>query len=224
MRYLPCVEIVSKPECPVVGSVIWLHGLGSDGNDFVSVVPELKLPSALNLRFLFPHAPSLPITVNGGYRMPAWYDIFEVDIDRKVDEEQLRFSAGQVHALINREIERGIPSEKIIIAGFSQGGAVAYEAALSFGKPLNGLLVLSAYFATHETIAVAAENQHISILIQHGTEDSVVAEVLGRRAYRLLADRSYNAVYESYSMDHTLCAEQVHSVSRWLQARFLLLG
>jgi phospholipase/carboxylesterase len=219
MNYLPCVEVQSNPQTDVAGSVIWLHGLGSDGHDFASLVPELNLPSTLNLRFIFPHAPSMAITINNGYVMPAWYDIFELSLDRKIDVAQLRASAEQVHALIEREIGRGVPSEKIIIAGFSQGGAVAYEAALSFTKPLAGLLALSTYFATHETLIENAANKSISILIQHGSEDAVVDEVLGQRAYRQLLDRGYAVQYESYPMEHTLCGEQVDAIAKWLQER-----
>lgn len=219
MNYLPCVEVQSNPQAELAGSVIWLHGLGSDGNDFVPVVRELHLPATLNLRFIFPHAPSMPITINNGYVMPAWYDIFELTLDRKIDAAQLRASADQVHALIEREIERGVPSEKIVIAGFSQGGAVAYEAALSFAKPLAGLLALSTYFATFETVVENAANKKIPILIQHGSEDSVVDEVLGQRAYRLLTDRGYAVQYDSYLMEHTLCGEQVEAISQWLQVR-----
>jgi phospholipase/carboxylesterase len=220
MNYLPCVEVQTNPQTDAVGAVIWLHGLGSDGNDFVPVVRELALPTTLNLRFIFPHAPSIPVTVNNGYVMPAWYDIFELTLDRKVDVTQLRASAEQVHALIEREIARGIPSEKIVVAGFSQGGAVAYEAALSFNKPLAGLLALSTYFATHDTITLDAANKNIAILIQHGTEDSVVPEVLGQRAYRQLSDSGYAVVYDAYPMEHTLCGEQVDAISKWLRDIF----
>ena len=220
MNYLPCVEVQLKPQAEVVGSVIWLHGLGADGNDFVPVVRELNLPAALNLRFVFPHTASIPITINNGYVMPAWYDIYEMTLDRKIDTAQLCASAAQVHALIEREIERGVPSEKIVIAGFSQGGAVAYEAALSYAKPLAGLLALSTYFATHETVVEAAANKTIPILIQHGSADPVVNEVLGQRAYRQLADRGYAVQYESYPMEHTLCGEQVGAIGKWLQERF----
>lgn len=220
MNYLPCVEVQSNPKVDVVGSVIWLHGLGSDGNDFAPLVPELNLPTELNLRFIFPHAPSMPVTINNGYVMPAWYDIFELSLDRKIDVTQLRASAAQVHALIEREIERGVPSEKIVVAGFSQGGAVAYEAALSFAKPLAGLLALSTYFATTETLVENTVNKNIPILIQHGSEDSVVNEVLGQRAYRELSDRGYAVQYESYPMEHTVCAEQVGDIRAWLLAVF----
>ena len=220
MNYLPCVEVQSNPQADVVGSVIWLHGLGADGNDFVPVVRELHLPVTLSLRFIFPHAPSLPVTINNGHVMPAWYDIVEMTLDRKIDVTQLRASADQVHALIEREIERGVPSEKIVIAGFSQGGAVAYEAALSYAKPLAGLLALSTYFATHETVVEDSANKNIPILIQHGSADPVVNEVLGQRAYRQLTDRGYAVQYESYAMEHTLCGEQVGAIGKWLTERF----
>lgn len=220
MNYLPGVEVQSNPQIDVAGSVIWLHGLGADGNDFAPLVPELNLPDRLNLRFIFPHAPVMPITVNGGYVMPAWYDIFELSLDRKIDVTQLRLSAEKIHVLVEREIERGIPSEKIVLAGFSQGGAVAYEAALSYGKPLAGLLVMSTYFATHETVMEHSANKHIPILIQHGSEDSVVDEVLGQRAYRELSERGYNVQYKTYAMEHTVCMEQVNDIREWLLERF----
>ncbi|CAG0907965.1 unnamed protein product [Cyprideis torosa] len=136
MNYLPAIEYETAPA--PTASVIWLHGLGADGNDFRPIVPELKLPAEPGIRFIFPHAPSIPVTVNNGYVMPAWYDILEMDIDRKVDAEQLNASADKITALIDREIERGIASERIVIAGFSQGGAVAYQTALSYPKPLAG--------------------------------------------------------------------------------------
>ncbi len=219
MTCLPCVEVQTNPQIGASAAVIWLHGLGADGHDFASLVPELHLPVALNIRFIFPHASSIPVTINNGYVMPAWYDILEISLDRKIDVTQLCASARQIQALVEREISRGIPSNKIILAGFSQGGAVAYEAALTFAKPLAGLLALSTYFATSETIVVNSANKQIPILIQHGSEDGVVNEVLGQRAYRQLSERGYNVTYESYLMEHSLCAEQIVAISRWLQAR-----
>ena len=219
MSYLPCEELQTNSDIDISGVVIWLHGLGSDGNDFVPVVRELNLPASLNVKFIFPHAPSMAITVNGGYVMPAWYDIFELTLDRKIDERQLRISSARIQALIDREIAFGVPSDKIILAGFSQGGAVVYEAALTYEKPLAGLLTLSTYFATSDTIQEDTANKKIPILIQHGTQDAVVSEVLGQRAYRQLKDRGYTVDYESYPMDHTLCAEQVEHISNWLQSR-----
>ena len=148
--YLTCVEI--EPSTAATASVLWLHGLGADGHDFEPIVPELRLPRDAGVRFVFPNAPAIPVTINGGMVMPAWYDILALDIGRHVDEQQLRQSADAVAALVDREIERGIDSRRIVVAGFSQGGAVAYQLALSDPRPLAGLLVLSAYFPTARTI------------------------------------------------------------------------
>lgn len=217
MSYLPCVEVETNPQVTASAAVIWLHGLGADGHDFASLVPELQLPTVPNIRFVFPHAPSIAVTINGGYVMPAWYDILEISLDRKVDAEQLRASARQIHTLIEREISRGIASANIILAGFSQGGAVVYEAALTFTKPLGGLLALSTYFATRESIIFNPANKNIPILIQHGSEDGVVSEMLAQRAYQQLREDGYNVAYESYFMEHSLCAEQIIAISHWLQ-------
>lgn len=219
MDYLPCVEIETGT-APVAASVIWLHGLGADGNDFAPLVPELNLPESLSIRFIFPHAPEIPVTINGGYVMPAWYDILEMNLERKIDEQQLLISATAVQALIAREQARGIESKRIVLAGFSQGGAVVYQAGLSFDQSLAGLLVMSSYLATQASLQIAAANQATPIMIQHGSRDGVVPELLGQRAYRFLSDQGCRASYESYAMEHTLCAEQVLSISNWLQ--FLL--
>jgi len=219
MTYLPCLEVESEPSLAAVASVIWLHGLGAYPHDFAAAVPNFYSSSTKSVRFIFPFAPEIPVTVNGGYVMPAWYDILEMNIERKVDEQQLTASAAAIHALIEREIARGVSSNNIILAGFSQGGAVVYHAALTYEKPLAGLLVLSSYLAIHANLEINAANQRIPILIQHGSEDDVVDEVLGQKAYRLLADRGCDVTYESYVMEHTLCDEQITSISAWLHAR-----
>ncbi len=221
MSYLPCVEVESSPGNPVAASIIWLHGLGADGHDFAPLVPELQLPDSLSVRFIFPHAPQIPVTVNAGYIMPAWYDILEMNLDRKIDEAQLIKSAHAVHQLIKRELMRGVSSERIILAGFSQGGAVIYQAGYTFDQPLGGLLVLSSYFATNNNIAINEVNKNIPILIQHGTHDSVVPQVLGERAFQFVQTFSSNVNYETYAMEHTLCGEQVISISQWLQERLI---
>lgn len=216
MDYLPCVEIETG-KLPVSASVIWLHGLGADGHDFAPLVPELNLPESLSVRFIFPHAPEIPVTINGGYIMPAWYDILEMNLERKIDEQQLLISAAAVQALIAREQARGIQPARIILAGFSQGGAVVYQAGLSFEQPLAGLLVMSSYLATQASLQIAPANHRTPILIQHGSRDGVVPELLGQRAFRFLGDKDCQVSYETYAMEHTLCAEQILSISNWLQ-------
>ena len=217
MSLLPHIEV--EPKTAAQASVIWLHGLGADGHDFEPIVPELKLPQNMGVRFIFPHAPSIPVTINGGYVMPAWYDILEVNIDRKVDTEQLLKSAQAVRLLIDREIERGISSEKIIIAGFSQGGAVAYQVALTYPQTLGGILAMSTYFATKDSIRPAAENSHLPIQIYHGVYDPIVPETLGRQSVQVLKSMGYTPGYKTYAMEHSVCVEEITDISSWLQAR-----
>lgn len=215
MPLLPAVEI--EPPVPVTASVIWLHGLGADGHDFEPVVPELGLPQDAGVRFIFPHAPSIPVTINHGHVMPAWYDILEMNLDRKVDVAQLEASASAVHAFIEREITRGVPSENIVIAGFSQGGAVAYQAALAYDKPLGGLLALSTYFATADSIAVHAANNELAIQIMHGTVDDVVPESLGQKAQALLTEMGYAPEYATYAIGHSVSMEELQDIGGYLR-------
>ena len=193
---LPHIEL--NPATPATATVIWLHGLGASGDDFVPIIPELDLPKELAVRFIFPHAPERAVTVNGGYIMPAWYDITAMNIDREIDEQQLLASSAAIALFIDREIARGIASERIILAGFSQGGAVAYQTALTYPKPLGGLLTLSTYFATHKTIAISPANQQLVIAIFHGIYDSVVNELLGSQALQTLRALGYQPLYRSY--------------------------
>jgi len=215
MPLLPAIELetTSQPD----SAVIWLHGLGADGNDFAPIVPALKLPKDMGIRFIFPHAPSIAVTVNGGFVMPAWYDILEMDIDRKVDLTGLMQSADEIIAFIDREIERGIDSRRIVIAGFSQGGAVAYQVVLSSEKPLAGLLAMSTYFATRDTISLNDTNKTIPIKIQHGQLDPVVPESLGKQATTTLVKLGYSVSYQSYPMEHAVCPEQIDDISDWIQ-------
>ncbi len=216
MEYLPAIEIV-YPQGEAKASVIWLHGLGADGNDFAPVVPQLGLEEQAPIRFIFPHAPSIPVTINNGYVMPAWYDIQALDVDRHVDEAQLKQSAGWVHDLIDREIERGVDSQHIIIAGFSQGGAVAFEAALTYGKPLAGIMALSSYFATADSITIDPVQNEIPILICHGTHDPVVPEQLGRKSMATLQNLGFTPEYCSYAMEHAVCPQQIVDIGDWLR-------
>lgn len=197
--------------------VVWLHGLGADGFDFVPVARELKLPADFGVKFIFPHAPQIPVTINSGYVMPAWYDVYETGLSRKVDLEGVKRSANQVREIIEEQLSQGIESRNIIVAGFSQGGAVAYELVLSYEKPLAGLLAMSTYFATAETIVLNKANANVPVLIQHGIMDSVVNMELGRQAVALLSEKGYNPGFETYPMDHSVCAEQIKHISVWLQ-------
>lgn len=215
MSFLPAIELETSPNPD--STVIWLHGLGADGNDFAPIVPELKLPADLSIRFIFPHAPAIPVTINGGFVMPAWYDILEMNIDRKVDLAGLTASAREINSFVSRELERGIDSKRIVIAGFSQGGAVAYQVALSHDKPLGGLLAMSTYFATADIIEHSEINKTIPLRIQHGEHDPVVPEQLGRKATTQLIKRGYSVSYQHYPMEHSVCPEQIQDISEWLQ-------
>ncbi|MFL1465696.1 alpha/beta hydrolase [Marinobacter sp. DUT-3] len=217
MQELEYIELETNPN--PTAAVIWLHGLGASGHDFEPVVPELGLPANAAVRFLFPHAPVMPVTVNGGMSMPAWYDIKAMDVDRVIDTEQLLASADAVARMVDREIERGIPSENIVIAGFSQGGAVAYEVGLTYPKPLAGLLALSTYFATAETIKPSEANRNISINTYHGTFDPVVPESLGQKSTEKLRAMGYNPRYETYPMEHSVCLEEIQDIGRFLSEK-----
>ncbi|WP_417532212.1 alpha/beta hydrolase [Marinobacter lipolyticus] len=219
MQELEYIELETNPN--PTASVIWLHGLGASGHDFEPVVPELGLPAGAAVRFLFPHAPVMPVTINGGMSMPAWYDIKAMDIDRVVDTEQLKASADAVARMIDREIERGISAENIIIAGFSQGGAVAYELGLSYPKRLAGILALSTYFATFDTIELSAANRAIPINVYHGSFDPVVPEALGRRSVEQLETMGYQPRYETYPMEHSVCLEEVQDICRFIRQHAL---
>jgi phospholipase/carboxylesterase len=217
MKYLPAVEKVLNPQQPTNAAVIWLHGLGADGHDFAAIVPELNLPASLGLRFVFPHAPPIPVTINNGMVMPAWYDILELNLGRRVDEGQLRQSAQAVHALVRREIARGVPASRIVLAGFSQGGAVVYEAGLSFDLPLAGILSLSSYFATADSVQVADANRTTPIRICHGTLDPMVPQSMGKRSAEALTAMGCSVEYSTYTMAHAVCAEEIADISLWLR-------
>lgn len=214
-------ELIIEPQNgqPADACVFIIHGLGADGHDFEPLVPALNLPKDANVRFIMPHAPRLPVTVNGGMVMPAWYDILAMDLGRRVDETQLKRSAERIQALIQEQVDQGINSQRIIVAGFSQGGAVAYQAALSFPLPLGGLLAMSTYFATAGSIDVSEANKYIPIEVHHGNFDPIVAESLGRAAFERLKAQGYTANYRQYPMAHALCPQQVGDIGRWLSER-----
>jgi len=212
-QLLPHVEVetLANPDA----SIIWLHGLGADGHDFEPIIEQLNLPENAAIRFIFPHAPKMAVTINNGMVMPAWYDILELNIDRKVDEEQLNKSANAIIDFINSEIARGIASDRIIIAGFSQGGAVAFEAALAFPEKLAGLLALSTYFATKDSISYHPANQQLPIAIHHGSHDPIVPFSLGQQSTELLSSKGYPVEFKQYPMEHSVCAEQIDDIRQW---------
>jgi phospholipase/carboxylesterase len=213
---LPCQT--TEPQGAVRASVIWLHGLGADGGDFVPVVPYLELPADAGVRFVFPNAPVRPVTVNGGMRMPAWYDILEMNIDRKIDQASLDISAQQIGDLIEREIAAGVPSERIFLFGFSQGGAVAYHTALRYPKKLGGVAALSTYLATADRMAseMDAANADLPILICHGSLDDVVPLQLGQRAREALQTLGLAPQWLDYPMGHEVCLPELQQLGAWL--------
>ena len=218
MSDLPVVEVLSTEAAEVNASVIWLHGLGADGNDFVPVVPQLNLPREYAVRFVFPTAPSIPVTINNGYVMPAWYDILRLDNVRSIDEAGLRESAANTQALIRRELDRGIGSERVILAGFSQGGAVCFEAGLSFDRRLGGIIALSTYFPTADSIAMQPVQQGLPALVCHGLMDPMVPELLGRAAKESLEENGLTPEYHTYPMAHEVCMPEIDRIGRWIRS------
>ncbi len=214
---LNCVSVEHNPSKKDIDkAVIWLHGLGASGHDFEPVVPQLGLSQNLAIRFLFPHAPQIPVTINGGMVMPAWYDILEMSLKRKVDVLQIQKSTMQINDLINREIERGVKAEHIVIAGFSQGGAIAYQVALTHPQKLAGLLTLSTYLAIDDSEHYTQANQNLSIKIDHGTQDPVVPVILGEQASTALKQKGYNVEFTTYPMAHQVCLPQITAIGQWL--------
>lgn len=216
-QYLETVIVEHNPSQKQIDkAVIWLHGLGASGHDFEPVVPQLGLSRDMAVRFIFPHAPNIPVTINGGMVMPAWYDILEMSLERKVDTAQIERSAQQIRDLIQREIERGVAPHNIVIAGFSQGGAVAYHVALSYPQRLAGLMTLSTYLATNDSLKYSDINKDLPILIEHGTQDPVVPIILGQQAKQVLTDKGYNVEYHTYLMAHQVCMPQIQNIGHWL--------
>jgi phospholipase/carboxylesterase len=216
MTLLPCIEIdAPSPK----SSVIWLHGLGADGSDFVPIVPELHLPESLGMRFVFPHAPVMPITMNQGYQMPAWFDIFELSVQSRIDEEGIGRSVGMVTQIIQQEVERGIPANRIILAGFSQGSVIALASALNYPLRLGGVIALSGYLPIADQLLQKANpiNKDVPIFIAHGTEDNVLPYALGKATYVALQQAGYPVSWYSYPMAHSVCAKEVADISDWLQ-------
>ena len=198
-------------------SVIWLHGLGADGHDFEPVVPELNLPCNTGVRFIFPHAPEQPVTINGGMVMRAWYDILSMEIAREIDQTGIDRSVQQIEELINREIDRGRTSDRILLAGFSQGGAIALQTGLFFDKPLLGILALSTYLPIPGRFNEDPQvNSAVPIFMGHGTHDPVVPMQLGRQSYEFLNGRGYPIEWHTYPMQHSVNMEEIRDIGVWM--------
>jgi len=212
------IETGAKP----AGTVIWLHGLGANGHDFEPIVSELRLPDSLALRFVFPHAPVRPVTINGGMSMRAWYDIFSLERDGPVDEDGIRDSAAILNALIAREQASGVDASNIVVAGFSQGGAIALHAALRYPERLAGLMALStylpllSYFAGEIVDNPAAANADIPIFMAHGRFDPVLPMPMGRMSADRLIESGFSVEWHDYPMAHAVCAEEIEDIRAWL--------
>lgn len=217
---LPTVEHETQPQ--PTWSVIWLHGLGADGNDFAPIVPELVDASWPGVRFVFPHAPVRPVTVNNGVPMRAWYDIKGLAIADKQDAEGIRASIDEVEILIARELERGVPAERIILAGFSQGGAMALSAGLRHRQALGGLLILSAYLPLHDTIEAerSGANHATPIFWGHGSADPIVPMALGEQSRQALEMLGHRIDWHSYPMAHQVSLPEIADIRAWMTERF----
>jgi phospholipase/carboxylesterase len=218
---LPTIEI--EPEDPADAAVIWLHGLGADGQDFVPAVPHLGLPPAHRTRFVFPTAEAIPVTINAGMVMPAWYDIRDLDLgaEGRSDGEGLRRSVERVRALVAREVERGIAPERIVVAGFSQGGAVAVELVLTHRERLAGLVALSTYLVDPERLEAhrSEANADLTVLQCHGTFDPMVPVSFGEAARDRLQGMGYDVVWRAYPMQHEVCLEELDVIGRYLRTQ-----
>ncbi|OGB85854.1 MAG: carboxylesterase [Burkholderiales bacterium RIFOXYD2_FULL_59_8] len=213
---LPHIQIETAPNPSA--AVIWLHGLGADGHDFAGLVPELDLSGCPAIRFIFPHAPAIPVTVNGGYVMPAWYDILGTDLVIRQDAAGIRASGQAIAALIEREMARGIPASRIVLAGFSQGCAMALHTGLRFPQTLAGIMALSGYLPLAEDFATerAEANAHTPIFMAHGSQDPVVVPARGEASRDLLTRLGYPVQWHSYPIPHSIHPREVADISTFL--------
>lgn len=213
---LPCVEV--NPAKTATASVIWLHGLGADGNDFANVVPELSLPNHLHIRFVFPHAPMRPVTINGGVTMRAWYDVLGLDFNAREDEAGVRESQQAIGKLIEAEKKRGIHSDHIFLGGFSQGGAIALHAGLRYPEKLAGILALSTYLPLPQTFTQEANkaNKDTPIFMAHGLYDPLLPMQWGQASAEFLRKSGYPLEFHTYPMPHSVCADEIRDIATWL--------
>ena len=200
-------------------AIIWLHGLGADGHDFEPIVPQLLWPGAPAMRFVFPHAPIRPVTINNGMQMRAWYDIVEMSLNRGQDKQGITQSIGLATELVRRERERGVVSEKIILAGFSQGGAIAIQSALAYPETLGGLIALSTYLLHDEDLEDRRHesNRDLPVFVGHGTSDPMVPCFLGERVAGRLREIGHAVEWHSYPMMHAVCPQEIQDLAVWLR-------
>jgi phospholipase/carboxylesterase len=217
MPSLATIEL--SPEVPARASVIWLHGLGADGHDFEPIVPELRLPASLGTRFVFPHAPLRPITINQGYTMRAWYDVAAPNLSQHEDAAGIHASQALVYDLVEQEVQRGIPTQRIVLAGFSQGGAISLHTGLRYPEPLAGILVLSGYLPLAHHLPAEADpaNATVPIMMTHGWQDPIIPLYLAEASRDMLIGLGYAVEWHVYPMGHTVCALEIGHISTWLQ-------
>lgn len=217
MTKLEFVEV--NPSTKPTASIIWLHGLGADGHDFVNIVPELNLPKDLALRFVFPHAPVRPVTINAGYEMRAWYDIKGLDTASRQDEMGIRESTQAIHELIENEKQLGIPAERIILGGFSQGGAIALYCGLRYPQRLAGIMALSTYLPLSATLPqeINEANRDTSIFMVHGNDDPVLPLQWALGSRDILLELGYPVEFKTYPMPHSVCAEEIKDIANWIK-------
>ena len=216
---LEAVEI--NPTGTPRACIIWLHGLGADGHDFEPLIPQLDIVDRLGVRVVLPHAPYRPVTINGGMEMPAWYDIRAADFQQGQDSAGIQESGRQLRELIQREVDSGIPAEHILLAGFSQGGAIVLHTGLRYPQPLAGILALSTYLPLADLLATeqVAANHGIPIMLAHGTQDPVVPLSLAENSRERLLQQGYEVDWYSYPMQHALCPEELGDIRNWLLQR-----
>ncbi len=221
MNQLPFVDVPANGE--VKAAVVWLHGLGDSGHGFSPIVPELKLPAGHGIRFLFPHAPERPVTINNGMVMRAWYDIKTMDLQNRADETGVRQSAVLVQNLLDKIIASGIPANKIVLAGFSQGGVIALHLLPRLPYKIAGVMALSTYMAVPDSIKaeMTALNKTTPVLVAHGVSDPVVPLQAGQLAFNTLKYAGFNVSWQDYRMEHSVCAQEVADISRFLQQQLL---
>jgi phospholipase/carboxylesterase len=208
-------ETAEKPNA----AIIWMHGLGADGYDFADIIPELGLPKSSAIRFIFPHAPIMPISINGGYEMRAWYDISDMNLEINPDIKNIEENFKFIVEFIDAEIEKGISSEKIILIGFSQGGVMALHTATRYPKKLAGAASLSSYFPTAETMPKDGINAKIPVFFGHGNYDNVVPPILGQKAFEFLKSNGNPVERHTYHMMHSVCVEELKALSKWIVNR-----